>query len=553
MKKRFSLALLFVAAGYSWGCDLGDLGSIDIGVGPRNGDGESSNDDNADAADNANGQDNGNRTGNNTEPGANGNPDTTAPGQDGTPGNPSPDGDNACDNTSRKTCQDLGKTCGQWSDGCGPIECGECTGTDVCTNGKCSAPGSERHDRVKNPFDGASFYINPEYVKRVNTSRAKAPSNLQPLIDKVKTIPTAVWLDRIATIQGTPEQMGVEGHLNEALSQQAKSASPSKPMLITFVIYDLPDRDCAAFASNGELSSKSDGLSRYKQEYIDAITKIMTKNQAYNKLRIVTIVEPDSIPNLITNLGVYEKCRQAESVYKEGFKYAISKLAQVNSVYMYLDIAHSGWLGWEHTQKAAQLYRDLLSTGGLLDKIRGFATNVANYSSLNEPFDPYVDVNKNRDLIEKFYEWNKVIDETRFVAQLREAFPDKGFIIDTSRNGWKARGEALPLDPRTHRGNWCNVDRAGLGERPKANPAPAIDAYFYIKPPGESDGTSDSGATTANSEGKSYDKMCGQQPVERPYAPGKSIPTDAKAKAPHAGKWFHDQFVMLVQNATPKL
>lgn len=35
------------------------------------------------------------------------------------------------------------------------------------------------------------------------------------------------------------------------------------------IVYDLPDRDCAALASNGELSIADGGLDKYKTQYID--------------------------------------------------------------------------------------------------------------------------------------------------------------------------------------------------------------------------------------------------------------------------------------------
>jgi cellulose 1,4-beta-cellobiosidase len=382
-------------------------------------------------------------------------------------------------------------------------------------------------------------------------SKATAPTALATAIDKAAILPTGVWLDRIAAIDGSPERLGLEGHLNEALAQQAQSADPSQPMLVTLVVYDLPDRDCAAFASNGELLLAEDGLSRYREAYIDEIASRIKANPAYQSLRIVTILEPDSLPNLVTNLGIYAACRDAEPGYREGVKYAVSTLGAIDNVYAYLDIAHSGWLGWEHTQRAAQVYQEVL--GQDLDKIRGFAVNVANYSALREPSDPYADVNANRDVIEGFYEWNRIIDEETYVQELRKYFPDKGIVIDTSRNGWRATSDGSPIEKRTHRGNWCNIDGAGMGERPRANPEPGVDAYFFIKPPGESDGTSDAGATSPNEDGKRFDPMCGQAPVERPYAAGETIPTDALAGAPHAGQWFHEQFLMLVENATPPL
>jgi cellulose 1,4-beta-cellobiosidase len=73
-----------------------------------------------------------------------------------------------------------------------------------------------------------------------------------------------------------------------------------------------------------------------------------------------------------------------------------------------------------------------------------------------------------------------------------------------------------------------------LGERPQANPAPLIDAYYWIKPPGDSDG----GADPAK---PGFDKSCG------PDAP------DSTTGAPHAGNWFHTYFVELARNASPAL
>jgi cellulose 1,4-beta-cellobiosidase len=299
-------------------------------------------------------------------------------------------------------------------------------------------------------------------------------------------------------------------------------------------------------------------MKRYKNDYIGEIVAAIESKPAYQKLRLVAVIEPDSLPNLVTNLdGSYPNCNEAEPYYREGVRYAVSELSSLTNVYLYLDIAHSGWLGWEHTQAAANLYRQILSDGGnLMDAIQGFATNVANYSALEETFNPYNNQQEYQDLIENFYEWNRIIDEVAYVEELRKQFSNKGFIIDTSRNGWTPRGEGLPLDSRVHRGNWCNQKNAGLGERPMADPREGVHAYFWIKPPGESDGTSnpDEGEDPDNptTQGKRFDPMCGTDSVKRPYS-DEGVATGALAGAPHAGMWFHEQFLMLVENATPAL
>ena len=83
-----------------------------------------------------------------------------------------------------------------------------------------------------------------------------------------------------------------------------------RPMVIQFVIYNLPGRDCAALASNGELGPTE--IDRYRNDYINPIAEIL-RRPAYANLRIVTIIEVDSLPNLVTNAdqqaGATQNCR----------------------------------------------------------------------------------------------------------------------------------------------------------------------------------------------------------------------------------------------------
>jgi cellulose 1,4-beta-cellobiosidase len=137
-------------------------------------------------------------------------------------------------------------------------------------------------------------------------------------------------------------------------------------------------------------------------------------------------------------------------------------------------------------------------------------------------------------------------------------------LIDTSRNGWG--GSARPtgasastdlntfvnaskIDQRIGRGNWCNQP-GGIGARPVASPAPGFDAYVWIKPPGESDGSSSLIPTGPNNpNGKGFDRMCdptfGGDPLNN------NLPTGAMANSPVSGAWFQAGFNTLVTNAYP--
>lgn len=421
-----------------------------------------------------------------------------------------------------------------------------------------------------NPFADAVLYTDPDYGRKVAQSlgRVAAGSADAALVTAAAAFPTAVWLDRLAAIDGAKASggaMGLVDHLDAAVAQQkaASGTGALKPLALTLVVYDLPDRDCAAYASNGELSSAANGLAIYKTQYIDRIAEILAR-PAYAGLRIVAVVEPDSYPNMITNLSV-PACAAVnqKQVYVQGIQYALAKLSATKNVYLYLDIAHSGWLGWnDNREKAIQGFKTLVqgaTPSGRLDIVRGFASNTANYTPLDEPYFNGDDHLVSTSGTTQFYEWNRAVDELTFIDKLHTEFVAAGFpstlsfIVDTSRNGWGGAGrptgpaadvDDMRIDRRDHRGNWCNVKNTGIGERPRANPDASrshLDAYMFIKPPGDSDGTSDSTANTPNAEGKRFDMKCGSTIVD-------SLPN-----APHAGQWFHDQFLMLLRNAHPAL
>ena len=57
-------------------------------------------------------------------------------------------------------------------------------------------------------------------------------------------------------------------------------------------------------------------------------------------------VEPDSLPNAVTNQSK-TACATATPYYEKGIAYALGKLHAIGpQVYNYLDIGHSGWMGW---------------------------------------------------------------------------------------------------------------------------------------------------------------------------------------------------------------
>lgn len=160
--------------------------------------------------------------------------------------------------------------------------------------------------------------------------------------------------------------------------RSANSAGASPPYAGLFVVYDLPDRDCAAAASNGEYSVADNGVANYKA-YIDSI---VTQLKTYSDIRVILVVEPDSLANMVTNLSV-QKCANAQSAYYECVNYALEQLNLAN-VAMYIDAGHAGWLGWSaNLQPAATLFAQVYANASSPAAVRGLATNVANYNAWN--------------------------------------------------------------------------------------------------------------------------------------------------------------------------
>ncbi|MHB9857939.1 glycoside hydrolase family 6 protein [Streptomyces sp. YIM S03343] len=432
---------------------------------------------------------------------------------------------------------------------------------DDGSSGGGGGGGGGTGSRVDNPYSGAKVYVNPEW-----SAKAAAETGGS----RVSNQPTGVWLDRIAAINGVNGGMGLRAHLDAALAQKGTGEE-----VVQLVVYDLPGRDCSALASNGELGPTE--IDKYKTQFIDPIAAILADSK-YASLRIVTTIEIDSLPNLVTNTGsratATANCDTmlANGNYVKGVGYALAKLGAIPNVYNYLDAGHHGWLGWDDNfAPSATLFKQAAtSEGATVDDVAGFITNTANYSALKENnFTINDTVNGTSVRQSKWVDWNRYVDELSFAQAFRNQLVSVGFnsgigmLIDTSRNGWG--GTARPTGPgakttvdtyvdggrydrRINTGNWCNQSGAGLGERPQASPATGIDAYVWMKPPGESDGSS---TAIANDEGKGFDRMCDPTYTGNPR--NNNNMSGALPNAPLSGHWFSAQFQQLMQNAYPPL
>ncbi len=403
-----------------------------------------------------------------------------------------------------------------------------------------------------NPFLNKNLYINPSYSLELESSiRSCSPpdcsAQTKATLEGMRNVSSAYWLDVMAKIS-----CGNTTCADGILADAARKGN----QLVTLIVYDLPNRDCHAKASNGEICCTynadgtcnydaggdcSAGINTYKTRYIDPLVAVFKR---YPNVPIVAIVEPDSLPNLASNQGDPHCGNSATTAaYTIGIPYAVAALAKLSNVAVYVDAAHGGWLGWQNNLGTfVNLIKQLnIPSFG----VRGFSTNVANYQPLGVacPQADWCLPNAGHqsdeccaDPCKLEGQYNPCNNEHNYVMELGRALGSIGmeahFVIDTGRSGVAGM--------RNQCANWCNIRGSGIGPRPTTDTAsPLIDAYAWLKTPGESDGctaTLPDGSACAR-----FDSFCGSDD---------SIGSrGGEPRAPVAGKWFDYMVKMLASNA----
>jgi hypothetical protein len=202
--------------------------------------------------------------------------------------------------------------------------------------------------------------------------------------------------------------------------------------LPVLVAYNIPLRDCGSYSSGGATSAAA-----YK-------TWIRSFAAGIGTQRAIVVLEPDALAGMDCLSTADRQTRL--SLLSD----AVSVLGTHAGVSTYIDAGNSGW------QSAATMAGRLQSAG--IANARGFSLNISNFRT--------------------------TASERTYGDQLSSLVGGKHFIVDTSRNG---------LGP-TADSQWCNPSGRALGNRPTAATGDALaDAWFWIKRPGESDGTCNGG------------------------------------------------------------
>lgn len=216
----------------------------------------------------------------------------------------------------------------------------------------------------------------------------------------------------------------------EAAARSAASAASAAGAMPTLVVYNIPQRDCGGYSSGGLTSAAA---------YRDWIARIV---RGLGATRSAIILEPDALPLMDCLTADGKRARTAMLAE------AVATLAGKGHA-VYLDAGHASWIG------ADEMARRLAAAN--VAQAAGFSLNVSNFRTTP--------------------------DSIAYGTALSSRTGGKRFVIDTSRNG------AGPLGSE-----WCNPSGRKLGNLPSTRTGvPLVDAYLWIKAPGESDGTCNGG------------------------------------------------------------
>jgi endoglucanase len=401
----------------------------------------------------------------------------------------------------------------------------------------------------------------------------------------MEATPQASWF-----VGGTPAE--VQTGVHKVMAEAA--VTNTVPVLVS---YDIPFRDCAQYSAGGALDTAS------YEAWIDGFAAGIGKRQA------VVVLEPDSLgivpwigdwcqPTVTDASGNVVHAPGAEPASRFAqLNYAIDSIhAKAPAASVYLDGTHSAWLnvgdastrlvsgGIAHAEgfflniSNYQYAGNLAQYGTWISECLAYGTSVVPGDFASCPNQYWNGGPLPSEIAQMVGEWNGVaLDNNgqwsdtsttqelntsginlRFTNMLGATAPTTHFIIDTSRNGQGPLNVApfglAPFNqPATilaglTAGNWCNPPGAGLGLRPTAKTGVALlDAYLWVKIPGESDGSCDIAGGPRAWDYTQYDPWGLTGDAQNHFDPLWGMVD------PAAGAWFPQQALQLAQNAIPPL
>lgn len=254
---------------------------------------------------------------------------------------------------------------------------------------------------------------------------------------------------RLSAIADHPTARWLTGAADDpdvaALIVQAAVIQGTVPV---FVLYNLPQRDAGAGLSAGGAGNAA--------AYTAWATRIA---HALDNHRAIVIVEPDGVAAVADHRLSGEAAAERLATLRK----TVTTLVSNPDLFVYLDAGNPGWTS------PKDMAGPLEAAG--VGQTRGISVNVANF---------YTDQ-----------------DSARYGNAVAAVTGGAGVIVDSSRNG---TGPAPP-----EKLSWCNPPGRALGRPPAIAPDDApVQAWLWIKQPGDSDGACHPGEPPAGQWWREY-------------------------------------------------
>ena len=234
----------------------------------------------------------------------------------------------------------------------------------------------------------------------------------------------------LAAVVNTPTAYWMDHISTPAVDAKYIATAQAAGTMPILALYGIPNRDCGSYAAGGF------GSAGAYRAWIDGVAAAIGTGPA------AVILEPDALA-MIDCLSPGQQQERLELI-----GYAVDTLTRNPATAVYVDAGHPRWV-------AADVMAGRLNQGGG-QKARGFSLNTANFFTTEESMG-----------------YGQAISGMTNGAH---------YVIDTSRNGaGPVEGDDL---------YWCNPSGRALGVAPTtATGNPTVDAFLWVKRPGESDGS----------------------------------------------------------------
>ncbi len=425
------------------------------------------------------------------------------------------------------------------------------------------------------------------------------------LITDMEATPQAVWLTGETSAEdalpGNVGSLEADVQVRQAVQQAVFGAALQRAVPV-LVAYNIPGRDCSEYSAGGAPTDTA------YDAWINALA------QGLGSAKAVVLLEPDALANLPTDCSAaYQAANPTitDATREADVAYGVTKLEGDPNAAVYIDGGHSAW------QSVGTIAGTLVAAD--VQAAQGFFLDVSNYqyATNNVYYGAWVSdcIALGGGSLSYAYSgcpnqyWNGgpatswsgtamspygVWSETQsdpalntsgtdswYASLLGTTVPTTHFVIDTSRDGLgpndMATYAAAPDDQDSgviatlQAGNWCNPPSSGTGILPTANvsgvPAPLdgyqtlpslLDAYLWVKTPGQSDGQCDAAGGVRTWSDAEYTPPISGWPATtaatfQTFDPLWSLQTGSVFTDPAAGAWFPQQALQLAENANPAL